>query len=392
MEIPASFNESERRPAAAASHLEFSVREVHDIDSLRQYQSEMDELGGASIEPNPFYEPAMLLPALENFAGNAATIFLLVMAKDRQDGHQQLVGFFPLEVRKAYHHLPVKHLALWQHPHCFLATPLLHREFVNQSLQALVTWLEDGQHYSFLKFNLMSGEGNFLTHWKAAFDNPSWKTLEQNYQRAVYKPATGTEDYLKKSMSKKSRKEFRRQLRRLSEKGTQSWETLENPTSVDRWIDDFLTLEASGWKGRSKTALQSTVAGEHFFRTIARNAFEHNHLKVLALHIDQQPIAMIAVFLHGRGGYAFKLAYDEAYRQWSPGVLLILELNRRMHGQLEWLDSCATPDNSLANRLWLERKPLCNLLVAKRFSLGAVILRLLPLMSDIKKRLLNHSR
>jgi hypothetical protein len=381
---------------SAASQVEFSVLEIHGIEALRSYQSMLVELATESIEPNPFYEPWMLLPALENYARCTQSMFLLVMARNPRDGNCRLSGFFPLEVRRRFRGVPLRHVALWQHPHCFLATPLLLRSFVRQSLQTLVAWFQTNRCYSLLQLNLVSGEGDFHQQFKALLDSHPWRTLEQRYERAFFHPAKDAETYLNMTMSKKSAKEYDRLFRRLSERGDLQWETLSpelspvvNPAAVpiSAWINDFLGLEASGWKGRSCTALRSSAAGDAFFRAIATEAFKRQRLLILALRLDRRPIAMIAVLLQGRGGYAFKLAYDETYRLEAPDVLLLKELNRRLHGQqnLAWLDSCAAPDNVLGNRMWLDRRPLCNLLVAKRFSLGAGVLRILPMLSQIKK-------
>jgi hypothetical protein len=107
---------------------------------------------------------------------------------------------------------------------------------------------------------------------------------------------------------------------------------------------------------------------------------------MLALRLNQRPIAMKCNFLTADGGYAFKIAFDENYRRFSPGVLLELENIRKLHSNssIRWMDSCATPDHFMINRLWLDRKPMCTLLVSTRHIIGDFIVDIVPMLKRFK--------
>ena len=60
--------------------------------------------------------------------------------------------------------------------------------------------------------------------------------------------------YVEQALGKHHHKELRRCWRRLSETGAVLLTTATEPAAVAAAIEDFLTLEASGWKGRAGTA------------------------------------------------------------------------------------------------------------------------------------------
>ena len=66
---------------------------------------------------------------------------------------------------------------------------------------------------------------------------------------------------------------------------------------------------------------------------------------MLALCLDDEPVALKLNLLCPGGGHTFKIAYDERLEKFSPGVLLELENIRRMHESLTRMDG-------LAGRSW----------------------------------------
>jgi len=113
--------------------------EIVTPETLEKHAAAWQALADNALEPNAFYEPWMLLPALRAFAAGESLIFALVWRADAP----KLAGFFPLSVRKRYKGLPARVLALWKHVHCFLATPLVDREHGRDALLALFDWARD---------------------------------------------------------------------------------------------------------------------------------------------------------------------------------------------------------------------------------------------------------
>lgn len=367
-----------------------SVVVINDPAHLKAYMPILEELACEAVEPNVFYEPWMLFPALDNYANDRRVMFVLIYTEGSavRDGIPVLSGFFPLEKRTTYRGIPVRSLVLWRYPHCYLSTPLVRRGNISLTLRMFLAWVRKQHEYELLEMPQVSGHGLFNDRLESVLRTSDLAYNSNGFERALFCPDTNAEDYFAKTLTVKSRKEYRRLQKRLSESGKLSWEELNMDRELGAWIDDFLRLEASGWKGEAGSAMSMTEKDRQFFISIAKEACSRKRLKTLALHLNNRPIAVIFYLLAADGGFAFKMAYNEQYRRYSPGVLLVLELVRRLHisSKTRWLDSCATPEHFLANRLWSRRKPMRHLHIANGKGIAYCMIRLMPLLRATKNR------
>jgi CelD/BcsL family acetyltransferase involved in cellulose biosynthesis len=73
---------------------------------------------------------------------------------------------------------------------------------------------------------------------------------------------------------------------------------------------------------------------------------------------------MLVNFITAPGGYAFKIAFDEDYARFSPGVLIKIEnLKLLDRTDIAWMDSCASEDHPMINSLWAERRHIVRMTV-----------------------------
>ena len=84
--------------------------------------------------------------------------------------------------------------------------------------------------------------------------------------------------------------------------------------------------------------------------------------------VDGRAIAATIVLHSGRCAWFWKIAYDEAFARYSPGVMLTVELTRELLDDVKvtCADSCATANHAMIDHLWRERLPLCDRLIAAR--------------------------
>jgi hypothetical protein len=59
-----------------------SVVIVDDLTALEKHIAAWEELAATAIEPNVFYEPWMLMPALRAYGGAGRLLFALVQTPD----------------------------------------------------------------------------------------------------------------------------------------------------------------------------------------------------------------------------------------------------------------------------------------------------------------------
>src|SRR4026207_948693 len=107
-----------------ASLLEpMSVVVIDNVDILEDYVEAWEKLAVEALEPNPFYEPWMLIPALRTQSTGKDLCVVLVLTVN--EGEPVLCGVFPLEKKQRYKKLPLAAYSLWQHIYSPLCTPLI---------------------------------------------------------------------------------------------------------------------------------------------------------------------------------------------------------------------------------------------------------------------------
>jgi CelD/BcsL family acetyltransferase involved in cellulose biosynthesis len=367
-----------------------SVVVLTDFDRLEEYIPAWEELARSALEPNPFYEAWMLIPALR-FLGKGKSLQLVLIFADNQarlNGPPVLCGVFPLERNLRYKGLPVSVLSLWKHLYCFLCTPLVRAERARECLSAFFDWLASDSQSPLMEFNYVSGEGPFHQALVDCLnDRASLSFVSSLYNRALFKPSASADQYLRAAMSREHRKDVRRRSRRLSEEGHVEFVALEHERDVDAWLTEFMQLEFNGWK-REQGAIAVKAEYRNYFMTVAKEAFKRGRLMMLGLRLDDQPVALKCNFLADSGGYAFKIAYDESYSRFSPGFLLEIENIKRLHAQpgIEWMDSCAVPVHFMINRLWLDRRTIQTVLVPTGKGLGELVVSLMPLIRWVNRK------
>jgi len=377
-----------------------SVVIVDDLTALEKHIAAWEDLAAAAIEPNVFYEPWMLMPALRAY-GAGRLLFALVQTPDpaRPLGPPLLCGFFPLELKDHFDGiskgLPLKTLCLWRKQEMiYLCAPLLRAGYGREALAAFFDWLGAGDHNcSLMEFGFVTGEGPFH-HLLLDYLNRHLKFthVTEAFTRALFRPAADAEDYLRSALGRFRRKEFRRLEKRLAETGRLEYTTLDpcaGGDDVDAWVEEFLEFEAKSWKGQGGRALVCSETDRKYFVEIAREAFRRGRLMMLALRFNGRPIAYKVNFLSGDGSFAFKIAFDEEYARYSPGVLLELENIRLLHErtQIRWMDSCANPDRFMINQLWTDRRAIQTLVISTGKRQGDLVVAAIPLLKWGNRRI-----
>jgi CelD/BcsL family acetyltransferase involved in cellulose biosynthesis len=360
-------------------------------EALRTRLDDWEDLAAAAVEPNIFYEPSLLLPAMEQLAGDLSIVVALVFSRTvGTTGRRLLCGLFPFQRTTRFKHLPLTALSLWAHPHCFLCTPLIRRGFAAETLDALLGWLQtDARAPTMMEFPKLAADGPVWEAVSAALERHSLLVWESDrWDRALFHRHGDAEQYLVRALSRHRLRECRRRTQRLAERGTVSFDALRPGEDVRPWLDEFLALEASGWKGRAGTALACKEAEARFFVCAMTEAFRKGQLVMEALRVDDAPIAMGSMLVSGAGGFRFKDAIDERYRAFSPGILLRTEEIRQLYSTAmpEWVDSCSDPASAVWNQLYLHRRNMASVVFSTPSLPGRTAIKALPKLSALRRK------
>ncbi|UDL96802.1 GNAT family N-acetyltransferase [Lichenihabitans sp. PAMC28606] len=333
--------------------------EVCNLAGVTAHSAAWTALVARALEPDVFLEPAFALTAARHLGAPARPSFLLVWRALADQGDlASLVGL--CMIRPMRLGPGSAGMSAWTHPQSTTAAPVLDRDHAGSALDAMLRWVALQR----------PGSAGLLLHAIAhdgalgrLLDRYTVKRLETR-KRAVLRQAFDAGQGAA-PLAPKRAKELRRQRRRLAEAGDVSFRSAERPDDVRAMTEQFLDLEARGWKGRSGTALLLNPALTTFTRTMTRLLAQQGKCRIHSLDVDGRPVAMGIVLSSGDRAYFWKTAYDERRGEHSPGVQFAALLTdvQLSDPACVLTDSCAVPDHPMIDHLWTSRMLVADVFV-----------------------------
>lgn len=159
-------------------------------------------------------------------------------------------------------------------------------------------------------------------------------------------------------------------------------------------IDDYVALEASGYKADHGVALVTVPGEPEYFRAMCQGFARANRLHLLSLVGGDQTVAMMVWIRGGDDLFMIKWSYDAKFAPYSPGLQLHMEGVRyfRDHTDAALLDSCTSPDNELVLHVYPDRRAIVSSFIFLRRSwrdraVMELFLLLRPLHTKVYRRL-----
>jgi CelD/BcsL family acetyltransferase involved in cellulose biosynthesis len=342
------------RGAREASAPEFRlVPEFLTLEQAARLETEWRSLLREACDPNPFLGPDFFLPLVRTLAADRLS-GVLVLRRLALSGPSELAAFFPYRLRSKF---PLtSHPVVEAFTHAFVsdATPLIRREGRDGIAAALMDALERRFAGHVLLLDGLRLDGPAAALQAAATPQELPLRLVQSQERAALRAGPPSEAYLRERVGGKKLRELRRCEKRLREQGPVEMRTLVG-ADASGGVQEFLRLEASGWKGRRGTALASTPRLRDFAEA-ALGSGGAPSVAVDVLRVGGQTIAAAVHLIAGAHAVAFKCAYDESWARFSPGALLDLHTLRLALDERRFalMDSCAMPGHPV-EALWCDR-------------------------------------
>jgi CelD/BcsL family acetyltransferase involved in cellulose biosynthesis len=323
---------------------------------LARFEPQWRDLSERAVEPNPFAESAFLIPATRHIAPRSLTALCVWGGPDRE----RLDALAILRRARA----PLAIVDVWRSELAPLSALLIDGERAIASLEAMAGWLAK-ERPAIVALGLPNVEvnGKLAQALRGISTKRALRLAASNpRQRAALDCAPGAN--FAALLDAKPRKEWGRLRRRLEDRGNLEFAWSHEATA----IEDFLTLEAAGWKGARGTALMADANRATFAREMLRGFAAKGRLQIARLCLDGRSIAAAAVLRSGSRAFYWKTAFDESFGEFSPGVQLTLAMSRSLEadGGLLLADSCADPNHPMINRLWTARIDLADFVLATR--------------------------
>lgn len=334
---------------------------------LSGIESEWRDLIGRAHEPNVFMNPVLIQAAEQHLARRCVTL----LAWCGEGAGKMLAGVWAFAVAAPPHSpLPMRVLLSPAMPHGYLATPVVDHAVAEDVLSAMLDFVaRAGDLPKTIVLDPIRADGpnmQALARVLRARDTAPFVVAEA--KRPVLASELAGAAYLEKALSSGSRKKLRQHRRRLSEKGALTHEVFRAPEAVGKAFEEFLALEAAGWKGRRGSALLRHPAEAAFARAMVADLAGRGDAEIHALYLDGKPVSMQIVLRAGSVAFTWKTAYDEAMHDFSPGMLLLEDYTKVFlaDDKIARVDSCAYDESSFMAawnerqaiaQVWLEARP-----------------------------------
>jgi len=326
---------------------------------------ELDHLCARSIEPNVFFNPRFLAPAMPRLEDKEIR---LAVIRDGDAGRSRLRLLLPFSVERPPVPFAAPIMRAWANPFGPLGTPLVDHDDPEGVISDFFSMMAQ-PHLKLPGVFLLPDvrlDGPFATILGAfaASRNLTLVTVDK-VERPFLQSQLDGETYLRNALRPHHVREFRRMRRRLAETGELEYRVARHPDEIRLGVESFLALEAAGWKGRERTAMAVDRFRAAFAREAVYRLAERDLCRVHSLTLDGKVIACLIVFIEAGIAYTWKTAYDETYAAFSPGTLLMMDVtcNHLDDPNILGTDSCAAPGHPVMSRIWTERRPVGTLVV-----------------------------
>ncbi|HMN72524.1 MAG TPA: GNAT family N-acetyltransferase [Rhodoblastus sp.] len=334
--------------------------EALDMAAARIHRAEWARLAARAVEPNPFFEPDFILPAARQLVASRRPTVLV--ARKRIDGRMRMIGALPLAPSGRFGGLgPAR---AWRDPLAPLGAPLLDRDHAVEAFSAFLAWV--GARRAFgqslaMSTTFRSGAAANAVREAARARGVDCREFDAGARATLHAGAD-----LDRMMSPHRRKMLRRLRRRLAERGDVATRVVSGAAAEEE-MEVFFELEASGWKGRRRTALASSIRTLALARGFLRGLSRDDRCSIAWLELDGVAIAGAVLVYSGGTCFYWKMAYDERYADFSPGAQLMADLSRLQLADPDFTlaDSCAMPGAGGVEAMWKGRRRMADLLIGK---------------------------
>ena len=326
---------------------------------------ELEHLANRAIEPNIFFNPRFLAPAMPRLEDREVR---LAVIRDGDEDRSRLRLLVPFSVERPPVPLGVSIMRAWSSPFGPLGTPLIDHDDPVSVVEDFFDMLSRPRLRmpKVLVLPDMRLDGPVANVLRTvALGRNLYFTATNRGERPFLESSLDGEAYLRNSLKSHHFREFRRLKRRLAALGELEYQVHRQPDEIRRGVEAFLTLEAAGWKGRERTAMAIDRYRAAFAREAVHGLAERDLCRVHTLSLDGQVIACLVVFVEQGFAYTWKTAYDERYAAYSPGTLLMIEVTGTHldDPNIVATDSCAVPGHPVMSRIWSERRDMGTLVV-----------------------------
>lgn len=137
----------------------------------------------------------------------------------------------------------------------------------------------------------------------------------------------GMEEMLE-SFSENFQGNLRKARNKVTQAGNVRFEWVQEPAALESAFEQFLQVEASGWKGEAGTAIAQDSVLRNFYHNLIREFAPRGQCALHLMFVGDTPIGGQFCLLNHESCYLLKIGYDQAFKHFAPGNMLMEQLVR----------------------------------------------------------------
>jgi CelD/BcsL family acetyltransferase involved in cellulose biosynthesis len=328
------------------------------------------DLSERALEPNPLFEPSCVIPAARHQSFGDEIALVVVEEEDR------FLACLPVRDIRRWKKVPYPMVTSQVRRMGYLGTPLVDASAPPGAMKALLEALR--QHRTM-------GRGRILILDGVA-DDGSVAGLVRSAAAELRLPVRTWNSYERGILRRRADVDYGRlpgdegrNLRRLSRRFADEFGT--ELTMTDRAadpaaIDDYIRLEAAGFKSTIGVAM-ATVPGEpEYFHEMCERFRAAGRLVVLTLQGDGQVLAIQIGMRGGEELFMIKSSFDEKFAHFKAGKQLHMRVMAYFQNDTDatLLDTCSDANNELLLKFYPDRRRITTFAIPLNRNLADVLL------------------
>lgn len=339
---------------------------LRPLDANAPWVEAWRDLSRRALVDNLFYDPDFALPAAGAFGRGVQVAMVGDRAPEEPGLH--LLGAWPIRTTRLRWGVPLILAMGWMHDFGIFGAPLLDAAEPARALDGLFSGLRRlvGPRLMLTHVPTRGPFAALLSGWldRNRLRHARFWAHERAFLDLAAHDFAARAAYLDHISSRKRRK-LRQAWDRLNVEGAVTTETIRDPADLPAAIDDYIALEAGGWKGRRGTAIADDPAQVAMMRGAVLGLGARGAVRIDRLRRDGRTLAAVISFITRGQLWSLKISYEAAAAKHSPGALAFHRLTQAIVADpaITRADSCAPPNYTLPETFWTERLALAHILV-----------------------------
>ena len=346
---------------------------LHPLEYKRGLNPDLNRLLQSPGATNPFFDPAMLMASRDRITQHR--IYQMVLWEQIGDAPVPRFSLPLVEGPGSFFHDRI--LKSFTHPFAPLGDPLLapdgptaeaesstEEELFARLFELLETAFAKGLPPLVLDYvNCQSPLATF-NGYEVTKPALSIRTIQAGQRASIISENGAAPPLL---LSKKKLRELARLEKNLGRMGKVTFEKVDDPFDVLLRLEEYLLMEARGWKGRRGTSIHAIKRDAAFARQSVIDLAKMGRSEIFTLRLNDVAIASIILFSANGHYYPWKICFNESFSKFSPGTQLMVKLTRDITARpdFRYADSLAHFGRSWMTSLWPSQSHFQTMIIAE---------------------------